>query len=229
MSQTHPVLASLDARIAERSILQHPFYQAWTQGKLNRDQLALYAQIYYPHVAAFPAYLRAAMERTSDPVIQAELADNLHEELSVPKSHPELWLDFAESCGLHRESVANAQTLASTRSTVATFARLAETGTAEALAALYAYESQQPEVAHTKAVGLSELYGMTDEKALAYFHVHTEADVRHREGERQALERCLAAGTSPEAILQAADEALTAYWELLDGVCQATGIPVTTC
>ena len=95
----------------------------------------------------------------------------------------------------------------------------------EALAALYCYESQQPRVAAEKAKGLVERYGVSDDTALAYFTVHAEADVRHAQGERDAIVRCLETGVStPEAILSAADRALDAYWNLLDGICHSAGV-----
>jgi len=218
------VLDELDEKIASRSILQHPFYQAWTAGELTRDQLATYARSYYPHVAAFPGYLEAAAEKAEDGAVRSELLDNLREERAVPAPHPELWLDFAAGCGCDRGEVAAAAPTAATRRTVDAFQSLASGSTAGALAALYCYESQQPEVARTKADGLCSFYGMTRPSTLAYFTVHTEADVRHREGERQALARCLEAGATREEVLGAAEQALDAYWNLLDGVCEETGI-----
>ncbi len=218
------VLAELDSLIARRSILDHPFYQAWTEGRLTCDQLSTYARYYYPHVAAFPGYLETAIAASADPEVRAELEDNLREELAVPKPHAELWLDFARGCGLAVAEVSTAAPAAGARTTVETFDRLAGRSSASALAALYAYESQQPEVAHTKAAGLAGHYGIADEASLAYFTVHAEADVRHRDGERQALARCLAAGATREEILGSAEQALDAYWGLLDGVCREAGI-----
>lgn len=218
------VLAELDSLIASRSILDHPFYRAWTEGRLTGDQLATYARHYYPHVAAFPGYLEAAIAASDDPSVRAELADNLSEELSQPKAHAELWLDFARGCGLDIAQVEAAAPTPGAQATVDAFRRLAGQSAAAGLAALYAYESQQPEVAHTKAAGLAEHYGICDRESLAYFTVHAEADVRHREGERQALARCLKAGATREEVLAAASQALDAYWGLLDGVCRETGL-----
>lgn len=229
MSETmsaHSVLRDLDSLIASRSILEHPFYRAWTAGTLTADQLATYARSYYPHVAAFPCYLETAVAGTDDDQIRAELLDNLREEREVPQSHPAMWLDFAAGFGLDRDEVASAAPTASTRETVEAFQGLAAEGTAEALTALYCYESQQPEVAHTKAEGLRNLYGVQEAGTVAYFDVHAEADVRHREGERQALARCLNAGATREQVLGAAEKALDAYWNLLDGICEETGIPL---
>ena len=224
MTSTESVLRELDDLIRSRSILEHPFYVAWTAGELTREQLQTYARIYYPHVAAFPDYLRSAIAGTDDEQIRAELEDNLREELSEPKAHPELWLDFAEGLGLDREEVAAASEAEPTSHTVREFRRLTAESPASAIAALYAYESQQPEVSRQKANGLRELYGVESTETLAYFEVHQEADVRHREGERQSLARCLEAGASRAEVLEAAQGALDAYWGLLDRVCQDAGV-----
>ncbi|MCB1054899.1 MAG: CADD family putative folate metabolism protein [Acidobacteria bacterium] len=221
------VLERLEQRIAERSILKHPFYQAWNAGALDREQLATYARFYYPHVAAFPGHLEAAADNAADAVIRAELLDNLREERSEPRPHPEIWLSFAAALGLEPEAVEQAAPAAAAQATVDTFRELCEGDTAGALAALYCYESQQPEVSHTKAEGLKRFYGVDDAEGLEYFTVHQEADLRHREGEIRSLRRCLEAGADGEAVLAAAERALDAYWGLLDGVCEeARVLPV---
>ena len=222
------VLCRLDELIQSRSILGHPFYQAWQRGDLTREQLAVYARVYYPHVAAFPGYLETATCRASDPVVRAELARNLADELAEPKPHTELWLDFAEELGLDRLEVMSQTPHAATTNVIGTFKRLAREDTAGALAALYAYESQQPEVSRQKMEGLRQHYRVETRKALAYFDVHATMDTRHREGERDALARCLDAGASPDNLLQAAGDGLQAYWQLLDVVCAEAGIP-TAC
>ena len=44
------LLESLDALVAKHHLLKHPFYKAWTEGKLSKAQLGLYAEQYYQHV-----------------------------------------------------------------------------------------------------------------------------------------------------------------------------------
>ena len=224
MNQKDTTLKELDDLIEKRSILQHPFYKAWREGHLTIEDLATYAQIYYPHVAAFPGYLQAALQTAEDSLVRSELESNLREELGEPKPHPELWLDFASGLGLEHEQVSKASPHPAAKQIVAAFEMLSEESSTSALAALYAYEAQQPEVARTKADGLVELYGIDDPQTLAYFEVHAEADLRHREGERRALERCLSDGASMDEVLLAAGQALDAYWGLLDGVCAETGV-----
>jgi pyrroloquinoline-quinone synthase len=222
--QPEETLKQLDQLIQSRSILCHPFYVAWQRGELTGGQLATYAAVYYPHVAAFPHYLEAAIKAADDPQVIAELERNLADELGVPAPHNELWLDFAAGLGLARESVASAAVHPAARRMVVTFLNLSKRSIASGLAALYAYESQQPEVSRQKADGLRSFYGIDEPDALAYFEVHAEADLEHRAGERRVLAHCLEAGASGDEIIQAAGQALDAYWGLLDGVCAEAGI-----
>lgn len=221
---TQSTLDRLDDLIQSHSILDHPFYKAWKCGELTRDQLSTYAAIYYPHVEAFPKHLESAIGSTDDDMIRGELQDNLQDELTNPKAHPEMWLDFAEAFDVDRADVAGANPHPAAERIIDTFERLAGEGIASALAGLYAYESQQPDVSLEKAKGLQEFYGVEDPKTLAYFDVHAEADLEHRAGERRAIERCLEEGAVEGEILAAAEQALDAYWGLLDGVCEETGI-----
>ena len=214
----------LDELIQSRSILAHPFYVAWQRGELTREQLGTYASFYYPHVAAFPGYIERARTRAANPLVRAELADNLADELGNPAPHDQLWLDFAEEFGVDRAAVTAAQPRPAAAAIVETFNARASANTAGALAALYAYESQQSEVAKAKVAGLRERYGVTDAKSLAYFEVHAQSDVRHSKGERQSIMQCLAEGASHESVIESASEALDAYWGLLDGICEEADI-----
>jgi pyrroloquinoline-quinone synthase len=218
------VLNGLDKFVSLHSILQHPFYLAWERGELTQAQLATYARVYYPHVQAFPGYLRSTIACANDPETRVDLERNLADELSVPKSHADLWLDFAEAVGLDRDTVTNGSPVPKACAMVDTFERLTRQNVASGLSALYVYESQQPEVSERKITGLRKWYDVQSESGLAYFSVHATADVDHRNGERDSLARCLESGTSSSEITGAATEALDAYWGLLDGVCDEAGI-----
>jgi pyrroloquinoline-quinone synthase len=224
---TEQNLRALDDLIRERSILQHPFYRTWQRGELTPNQLGTYSRVYYPHVAAFPSYLRNAINCAGDPSIKCALEQNLRDELANPAPHPELWLDFAAATGEERRAVAQAEAVPKTAETISTFDRLTSREIASGLTALYAYESQQPEVAAEKLRGLRDCYGMQSSEAQRYFAVHATADVEHRAEERKAIARCLEAGTSPDTVMDAAREALDAYWNLLDGVCEEANLQLT--
>ncbi len=87
---------------------------------------------------------------------------------------------------------------------------------AEAVAALYAYEAQVPEIATTKMDGLNRFYGINDAKGTAYFAVHEETDKAHRAAWRNWLGEN--ANGNEEQILASTRDALNALWGALDAV-----------
>src|SRR5436190_23358827 len=92
------MLARIDAAIAEKSLLKHPFYQDWQAGKLSREALQLYAAQYYRHVEAFPKHLRVLAARTEGP-LQGLIRENLAEEESPAGPHPKLWREVGAAVG----------------------------------------------------------------------------------------------------------------------------------
>jgi pyrroloquinoline-quinone synthase len=211
------VVAALDSMIAERSLLKHPFYQAWTAGTLWMERLQNYAVQYYPHVAAFPRYLSAIHSRCADIATRQALLENLIEEERGTENHPELWLRFAEAIGVSRERVVDSIVSASGAALVDEFTRLAESGhVPSGLAALYAYESQIPSVATAKIDGLRRFYGVTDERGLAFFAVHEKADVWHARTGADLIARHCATDDHRKRAIDGADRALGALWSLLD-------------
>jgi len=213
---TKTLLESLDALVEKYSLLKHPFYRAWTEGKLSRESLKLYAAQYYQHVRAFPENLRRVASRTNGS-LQRLVNENLAEELDPGRPHPWLWRQFARSVGASDAVLDAARPLPGVAALLDTFDEVASDGTtAQAIAAFYAYEAQVPEIATQKIAGLRRFYGITEPQALAYFSVHEEADVRHRAAWREWLESQKDADTV--AILCAAERSLKALWGALDAV-----------
>jgi pyrroloquinoline-quinone synthase len=221
---TASTLEQIDSRIAERNLLLHPFYQAWTRGKLPRPALRDYAQQYYHHVAAFPTYLSALHAHTEDQQVRRHILSNLMDEEAGDPNHPELWLRFAKSTGLSREEVSNAELWSETENLIRTFRGICREGSvARGIAALYAYESQIPQVAESKIEGLETFYGLNMPDALDYFRVHIEADREHSRVERELLESTLTPEDTPDAT-KAVDTVLNSLWDLLSGVCRRHAI-----
>ncbi len=221
---TESLLAEIDEQITARHLLTHPFYQAWTRGELTPEALKDYAIQYYRHVDAFPTYLSAVHSHTTDAATRRHILDNLIDEEAGSPNHPELWLRFAGRMGASPEEIEAAETWPETRALVETFRSIcAGRSTAEGLAALYAYESQIPEVSASKIQGLRRCYGVRDRDGLAYFEVHEIADREHSAVERQLLEQHVDESNS-YAVRAAVDAALNALWEMLSGVCRRHGM-----
>jgi pyrroloquinoline-quinone synthase len=209
----------LNARVARFDLLCHPFYQAWSEGKLTRDDLREYSAEYYHHVAAFPTYLSAFHARLEDGELRRSVLRNLADEEIEGRAHADLWLDFAAGMGASANEVRSRKPIAEIEALITHFRTVAAKGTrAEALASFYAYESQVPRVAKEKARGLRELYG-ADAKTCGYFTLHQLADVQHSAVWRDELERELAAHPEErEAALAAGERAAEKLWQALDGV-----------
>ncbi|MFY9560710.1 MAG: iron-containing redox enzyme family protein [Terriglobales bacterium] len=217
-------LSRLDDCIHKYDLLCHPFYKAWSAGELTREDLREYAEDYYHHVEAFPTYLAELGIRLEEGELRRAVLANMTDEKGgedafgdPQRSHAELWLDFVEGVGGSRTP--RKQPVAEIRGLISHFHRVAGKGTQEeALAAIYAYESQVPRIAQEKDRGLRELYG-ADEKTRAYFTLHTTADVYHSHVWRQQLEKRIAANPeAAERALAAAETAAKALWNALDGV-----------
>lgn len=203
--------------IAEIHLLNHPFYQAWMRGELSSDCLRDYATQYYHHVDAFPRYLSAIHSNCESASERKLLLANLNDEEGVgyEKSHPELWLDFAEGLGVSRETVSRSLPRPEIQNVIEVFSHAARSQYHLGLGALYAYESQIPEIAESKIRGL-EKYQITSPKALAFFEVHQKADIEHRAIISGILEN-LPTDQKAEAVASA-HHAAQALWNFLSSV-----------
>jgi pyrroloquinoline-quinone synthase len=214
------VIATLNEMIAERNLLKHPFYQAWTAGALSIERLRNYAVNYYPHVAAFPRYLSTIHSRCADIAIRQALLENLIEEERGAENHPELWLRFAEALGLNRSRVLEAQVSPAVLSLVHTFTELCTSERpAAGLSAIYAYEVQIPAVACAKIEGLRQFYGITDDRAVGFCSVHQKADVEHSQTAAHLIARqCAGDAESFTGAIDSGRRALDALWSALDSM-----------
>jgi pyrroloquinoline-quinone synthase len=217
--------AAIDAAVEKRSMLSHPFYQAWEEGALTREALREYAKQYFHHVEAFPRAVSAVHANCPDAKGRRLLAENLAEEEGLGEGkndHASLWLGFASAMGADESDVRGTDINAETRHLIETFRRLSRRSYASGIAALYAYESQLPAIAKTKIAGLVERYDVTSPAALKFFEVHETADIEHADVCRELLD-ALPAEQRAEAHA-AACELADALRLFLTGMQRQTGM-----
>ena len=213
------VSSLIDSKVSGRAMLKHPFYQAWTEGRLPLDTLRDYARQYFHHVEAFPRAVSAVHSACPDRDGRRMLAENLAEEEGLAEGkqdHAGLWLMFASGLGEGEEAVRSQQLNPETQGLIDTFRKLSRQSYAAGLGALYAYESQFPGVAAAKIEGLIDRYAISDEPTLRFFRVHETADVEHSAVCRQLLDR-LPQEQQAEAVA-AGEELAGALWNFLSGV-----------
>jgi pyrroloquinoline-quinone synthase len=211
--------SAIDAKVAERAMLSHPFYQAWTEGRLPIQTLRDYARQYFHHVEAFPQAVSAVHSACPDRDGRRMLAENLAEEEGIEagkQDHATLWMMFACGLGESEAAVKTQKLNLETQALIDTFRTLSRKSYASGLGALYAYESQFPGVASAKIDGLIERYDVKDEETLRFFEVHKSADVEHSAVCRQLLDR-LPEDQRAEAVA-AGEQLAGALWNFLSGV-----------
>ena len=198
---------SIEAALAGRRLLSHPFYQRWEAGQLQPGELAAYAAQYEHFETALPAILRATLDTLEPDSPAADLVrQNLADEEANPVPHVTLFAAFADGVGAHATAPTDA-----TRRLLDTYGRLVAAGPAHGLAALIAYEIQAPDIAATKAAGLREHYAL-DSRATEFWDVHALMDREHADWAVEALAQVPDAEAAIPAVRTAAD----AWWTFLD-------------
>jgi pyrroloquinoline-quinone synthase len=219
---SNPVIQQMKHLIRERSVLKHPFYQAWQKGEVPMGALREYAGQYYPHVLAFPTYLSAVHANCPDIAIRQQILENLIEEERGDKNHPELWMRFAEGLDMTRKEVLAKEPLESTQEFIDTFqSTTRESSFPAGMAAMFAYESQIPRVSKTKMDGLRAFYGVRDARSLEFFRAHMGLDEIHSQVAARIIGKNATTPALRREVLASATRAADAYWGFLDGVMDA--------
>jgi pyrroloquinoline-quinone synthase len=149
------MMHSLDSHIDQWNLLKHPFYQAWSNGTLPVEALRHYAREYGAFIQTLP--------QGWDTLSESKAAD-------VETMHAQLWDAFAtalETRVTPKAEVAQVKALVDTAKTL--FAT-----PASAIGALYAFEKQQPQTAHSKLEGLDTHYKTLPEGVRPYFEAHLD-------------------------------------------------------
>jgi pyrroloquinoline-quinone synthase len=211
-----------DKIVEEKHLLKHPFYQLWLDGKLPKEALQKYAGQYFQLVTNLPRFISKLHTNCNDEGTRQQLVRNLmEEELGQGNgdiAHTELWIDFAEELGVARKDVTEAEILEATKNVVTVIGKACEKSIAEGSAALYAYESQVPEISEEKIKGLQEFYSVNSEKALRFFQVHAEADRKHRAVWEMLSKKHTVNEELAEKANLAAKETTEALWQMFDAM-----------
>ena len=142
-----------DGVIAHHSLLQHPFYVAWSEGTLPVAALSDYAREY----GAFVDTIAQGWDIVGSPEIAR-----------VEEEHADIW-DKTFAAGLGT-SVTSPQIEQVAKLVEISRELFAERATA--LGGLYGFEAQQPQTAQSKLKGLREHYPQLPQSCGEYFNLH---------------------------------------------------------
>ena len=201
------LIQTIDRIIEERSLLKHPFYQAWSDGKLTREALTGYSKEYYQLVKSVPIFMTQLMDHAPES-LHDELNHNQQEEFS----HISLWQRFAGGLGISNQELTNYEGLSKTNHAIAGMDSLMSSFVGGS-AAMYALEKEIPKISQIKLEGLAEFYGLTSEDVTTYFKEHMEADIRHTASWKKIIDMI---SGQDEEIISAAESSVTCQNLLLD-------------
>jgi len=201
------LIQEIDRIIEERSLLKHPFYQAWSDGKLTRESLAGYSKEYYQLVKAVPIFMAQLMDHVPES-LHNEFNFNQQEEFS----HIRLWERFASGLGISRKELTGYEGLYKTNHAISGLHSLMSSFLSGS-AAMYALEKEIPKISEIKLQGLAEFYGLTSEDVTEYFKEHMEADIRHTASWQKAID---SVSDHDQEIIDAAERSLICQNILLD-------------
>ena len=201
------LIQKIDQIIEERSLLKHPFYEMWSDGKLTQESLAGYSKEYFQLVKAVPEFMTPIIEKAPNSVI-TELTENQQEE----SDHIKPWISFAGELGVSNDELISYSGLDKTKKAVSDLSELMTTFDGGACA-MYAFEKEIPKISQTKLDCLSEFYQITNDNATEYFILHTEADIRHTASWRNIIEK---SNADTSNLIEIAEKSVSAQNLLLD-------------
>ncbi len=203
------IIKRIDEEIENRSLLKHPFYQMWSEGKLSIPALQGYAKEYFHLVKAVPMMVERLSILNDD--------ENILDILQDEKEHIQPWVKFAGALGVNREELEGYCVSAKTRESINKMLNLM--GTFEnGIAALYSYEAAIPKISRAKIDGLAKFYDIVDDDATEYFRIHETVDLKHSAVWRNKLESLPA--DRQEDAYNGAVSSLIAQNTLLDAICE---------
>ncbi|MGH9921702.1 MAG: iron-containing redox enzyme family protein [Nitrososphaerales archaeon] len=199
----------IDQEIEKRSLLKHPFYQMWSEGKLDLEALQGYAKEYFHLVKAVPDIVEEIAAHSSN--------ENINTNLQEEREHIEPWIKFAGALGVSRKELEQYNVAQKTRDSVSKLVDLASRFD-EGVAAMYAYEAEIPNISRTKLEGLAKYYNITSNDATEYQRIHSTVDVKHAAVWRSILEQL--PNNRYDDVFNASVSSLIAQNMLLDAVCE---------
>ncbi|MEM3064145.1 MAG: iron-containing redox enzyme family protein [Candidatus Nitrosotenuis sp.] len=203
----------IDAIIEQKSLLKHPFYQMWSDGKLSQESLAGYSKEYFQLVKAVPSFVGNIAQ-----FAQGKLVNEIRENQEEEAEHVQPWIGFAAGLGVDSAEISNYEGLEKTKDAISELSGLI-TSLESGAAAMYAFEKEIPKISHTKLDGLGKFYGITSERAREYFRLHMEADIRHAATWAKILDEV--PQEKHDELLEVASKSLDAQNHLLDSCYQA--------
>lgn len=206
---------------------QHPWFQGILQHRWTRQQIILGEVQHYLRVRTNPIFfgyiaVNAVTEKQYG--LMGVVLENFMEELSGPRTHVDIMLQFIEEEGISRAEADRAEAAPGTMAAIEMIIGGCQRRSAlEGVALLSFVESQLggPDKVSAKVYDeLTSHYGFS-ERAAETYRLHAEQDVGHGERQIEAIRRYATDAETQEKVRNAVKLGLTAFSLEWDGHVQA--------
>lgn len=203
------VLESIDALLTEADPTATPFVQAMVHGRLTRDELRGFAAQYFHFVDSLPRFVSTVHSVTrADADVRRTLLNVLVPLELAPPSVADLWLQTCAALGLFSDTVRASEPTSATAACLGDFEYLCQSGTAQGVAALYAWMHRLPRACRAEQAALEQHYGLSRGPSVQFFEVMGFQAQSHARALRGALAQLLE--RYPEADLAVLDSVRSA-------------------
>ena len=206
------LIKKIDQIIEDNTLLNHPFYEMWSEGKLEFESLVGYSKEYYQLAKQVPKFMEPIVDMAPTNV-KSELISNMNEETE----HIRLWENFAFSMGVSKDDLTSYHGLKKTNDAVNNLASLMNSYD-EGACAMYSFEKEIPKISKTKIEGLKNFYGLDSKGATEYFEEHMTADIRHAASWEKIINT---SSKNDDKLLKIAKKSVDAQNLLLDSCYEA--------
>ena len=206
---------------------QHPWFQGILQHRWSREQIILGEVQHYLRVRTNPiffGYIAVNAVAAKDYGLMEVVLENFMEELSGPRTHVDIMLQFLEEGGISREEADRAEAAPGTMAAIEMIIGCCQRRSAlEGVAMLSFVESQLGGPDRVSAEVYRELtdYYKFSARAAETYRLHAEQDVGHGARQIDAIRRFATDAESQEKVRRAVKLGLTAFCLEWDGHVQA--------
>jgi pyrroloquinoline-quinone synthase len=199
----------------------HPFFELWAQGKLTKEQTALYCIQHYHFVSEYLNWMAYEASQIPERDVKTYLFENLGDEENPSDRHLDMLLDYVVASGLERKTVQESKTLPRTENLQNWGWRLVyQRPWQVALAGMFiGLESQFSDICKKIVPALHRHYGYpSGAREIRFFEEHIGLDEIHGNKGFSLVERYCTTQELTEQALKAVEEATMRRWDYMNGI-----------
>lgn len=205
----------------KRHSKNHPFFELWAQGKLTREQTALYCIQHFHFVGEYLNWMAYEASQIPYRDVKIYLFENLGDEENPDDRHLDMLKDYVVASGLKRESVEKSVVLPGTEGLQNWGWRLVYQRPWQiALAGMFiGLESQFLDICKKLVPALHKHYGFkAGQREIRFFEEHIGADEVHGAKGFAMVEKYCTTNELQQSAVDIVEEATLRRWRYMNGV-----------